>query len=144
MLLIGSNQGFTLIELLLVIVLIGVIVGLTLPNFIVLLESIEFKTTSRQVLNLFNKLSLQSIIDGQKQVVNIQGNNLVYQTKAGEKVTFGRGIREIKLKDGTTPIYFYPTGRSSGAKLLLVTNNGYQTTIVIDEITAKAAVEDKK
>ncbi|MBM7623784.1 prepilin-type N-terminal cleavage/methylation domain-containing protein [Sporohalobacter salinus] len=144
MLLIGSNKGFTLIEILIAVVLIGVVVGITLPNFAGLMKTIDFKTTSRKVINLFNKLSVKAITDGQKQEVKIEKNQLIYRSPSGRKQVFGKEIREIKLSKGRTPICFYPNGSSSGANLLLVTNEGQKIEVTIDKITAEAAVVDSK
>ena len=140
--LIGKQEAFTLIEVLLALILMGLIVGITLPNFNQLLESVDHKAANRQVINLFKKMQSKAVTSGRKQEIILKQEQFVYYTQAGEKITFGRGIKEIKLKKGSNPICFYPNGRSSGVQLLLITDTGNKMNINLDKITAQAVVEE--
>ena len=144
MLLTGKQEGFTLIEIIVAVVLLGIVVGVTLPNFAALMETIDFKTTSRKVINLFNKVGQKAITAGQKQEVVVEKNQLLYHSPSGEKHVFSKGIREIKVNEGQTPICFYPNGSSSGANLLFVTKEGQKIEVTIDKITAQASVVDSQ
>ena len=144
MLLIGKEQGFTLVEILLAVILIGLVVGIILPNFNQLLESVEQKSAQRQVVNLLQKLKSKAITAGQKQRVSIKEQQFIYYTQAGEKMTVEHGIKAIKLQSGSQPICFYPNGSSSGGQLLLITDQGLKIRIKIDKITGRAVVEELK
>lgn len=142
MLLIGKQQGFTLVEILLALVVIGLVVGIILPNFNQLVESVEQKAANRQVVNLLQKLKKQAVTTGQKQEVMIKQQQFVYYTQAGEEITWGRGIKTVKVQSGAQPICFYPNGSSSGAQLLLITATGSRIKIKIDKITGQVIVEE--
>ena len=143
MLLIGKQKAFTLIEVVIGLVLMGLIVGITLPNFNQLLASVDQKAANRQVINLFNELKSKAVTEGQKQSVEIKNNRFIYNP-GGEKVVFGRGIKKVKINSGSNPIYFYPNGSCSGAQLLLITNNGHKIKVHLDKITAQTTVEEEK
>lgn len=144
MLRIGSTKGLTLIEVLLALVIMGLIISITLPNFNQLLESVDQKAARRQMVNLFNKLQRKAVTAAQIEKVRIENNRLIYRNSAGEKTVFGRGMQQIKLEKGSNPLSFYPNGSSSGVQLLLITNNGNKIKIEVDKITGQTTVEEVK
>lgn len=144
MLLIGKEQGLTLVEVLLALVLIGLITGITLPNFNQLLSSVEGKAAQRQVISIFKKLKTKAVTEGVQQKVEVNKDGFSYQTPEGAKLSFKANIKEVKLEAGSSPILFYPNGSSSGAQLLVRTKNGRQLKIEIDPITAGVVAEVKE
>ena len=144
MLLTGKQQGLTLVEVLIALVLIGLITGITLPNFNQLLASVEGKAAQRQVVSIFKKLRTKAVTEGVQQKVEVRKDGFNYQTPTGAELSFKANIKDVKLEQGSSPILFYPNGSSSGAELSVRTKNGRQLKIEVDRITAEVVVEVKE
>ncbi|WP_018248978.1 pilus assembly FimT family protein [Orenia marismortui] len=145
-LLTGKEKGFTLLEVLISIVLITLIIGIVLPAFDILFDSVTGKTTERKVINLFAKIRNKAITSNSKQSILVVDDTLIYQGDNGEKIKFNKAIKRITVNnkkedssEGKT-IRFFPNGTSSGASLNFVMNNDKEFELVIDKVTGRTEV----
>ncbi|TDX53279.1 pilus assembly FimT family protein [Orenia marismortui] len=145
-LLTGKEKGFTLLEVLISIVLITLIIGIVLPAFDILFDSVTGKTTERKVINLFAKIRNKAITSNSKQSILVVDDTLIYQGDNGEKIKFNKAIKRItvnnKKEDSSEGkmIHFFPNGTSSGASLNFVMNNDREFELVIDKVTGRTEV----
>ena len=118
------NKGITLIEILVVLAILVIIIGVTLPSFQNMRENQIFKTTLSEVMSTINKArgesmsSVNSLEYGvhfeSDQVVIFSGT--VYSAGAADnvitEVTSPASISDISISGGGSDLYF---DRLSGA-----------------------------
>ncbi|OCL27226.1 hypothetical protein U472_07080 [Orenia metallireducens] len=140
MLLTGKG-GFTLIEVLVVVILIGVILGVALPSFGKLLESVELRSTSRKVIEILNQLRVKAISEYSTESLKLADDKLIYQDRSGELIEFSKGIKLIKKAEEDKQISFFADGSSSGGEFNVVTANSQEFKVKVNPITGLASLE---
>ncbi|MBT3923895.1 MAG: prepilin-type N-terminal cleavage/methylation domain-containing protein [Nitrospina sp.] len=152
-----ESNGFTLIELVLVLVLMGLIAGLTLPFVVSTLDRIKLQSEVRQLVSAIQFTRSEAV--SRKTLftfnVDINNNNYWLAIPKEEEVTQTKPIDEtVKVMDyqradetlteGAFEILFYPRGNSSGGTIRFKSiddkdeKNIYAVTI--DPITGKPKI----
>ena len=153
----NDGRGFTLLELILVLVLIGMIAGLTTPFVMTTLERIDRQSAVRKLVTTLRFTRSQAITTKLRFafVADIDGNQYwVSNLKTREKSKFRKLEQEIKISEfsdnknvinkGTFYIVFYPQGNSSGGSILMDANDPGDSRewfqISVDPVTGKPSV----
>ncbi len=150
-------NGFTLLELVLVLVLMGLIAGLTLPFVVSTLDRIKLQSEVRQVTSALQFARSEAI--SKKTLftfnVDIENNQYWLAIPKHEEVTQSKQLDETvkvidyqraneTLTEGTFMILFYPQGNSSGGTLRFKSLDDKKEeniyAVIIDPITGKPKI----
>lgn len=154
----GRPNGFTLIELILVLVLMGLFAGLTLPFVVSTLERIKLQSEVRQITSALQFARSEAI--SKKTLftfnIDIDKNKYWLAIPKQEEVTQSKPIDETvrildyqradeTLTEGTFMILFYPRGNSSGGTLRFKSINDKDEkniyAVTIDPITGRPKIK---
>jgi len=82
----GTTQAFSLIELLLVVVILGIIAGLAIPNFSKAYTTLQVQQTAKNLLFLMRYAQTQAIIKQKEFRIDLDQENYTYQLKQASGV----------------------------------------------------------
>lgn len=132
----NGNKGFSLVELLVVIGIIGVLAGISIPGLISWSRNASYKEAANLALTALRQAKGQAINLNQPVTVLFTLDNSAANTAnkvqigTGSEMLFKKGI-EIRqgltcnITDGTLQITFSPTG-SSGAGFICIFDGAVQ------------------
>jgi type II secretion system protein H len=156
-----DESGFTLLELVLVLLLMGLIAGFTLPFVASTLDRLKLQSEVRKISSALQFTRSEAIskkaiftfnvdINENKYWLAMPKHNEVNQSKPIDKtvrILDYQGANET-LKEGSFIILFYPSGNSSGGTLRFKSindkdeNNIY--AVIIDPIIGKPKIKQFK
>ena len=155
-----DDGGFTLLELVLVLLLMGLIAGFTLPFVASTLDRLKLQSEVRKISSALQFARSEAIskkaiftfnidIDENRYWLAIPKHNEVTQSK-----TIDRTVRTLDyqgtdetIKEGSFIILFYPSGNSSGGTLRFKSINDKDENIyavIIDPIIGKPKIKQFK
>ncbi len=140
------NQGFTLLELIIVMVIIGMMAMLVIPN-IGTNQSAILKAQTREAMAVLRYARRTATIEGkQKTMILREGGDSAPKTNVDLGIWTSRGVKlQMNKSDDddksakanvSTEVTFYPEGGSSGGKITL-TFHEYTAKIEINHLTGK-------
>jgi type II secretion system protein H len=153
-----GDNGFTLLELILVLMLMGLIAGLTLPFVASTLDRLRLQSQVRQISSALQFARSEAISKKTLFTFNIdidQNQNWLTMPKQDE-VSQSKPIDEtVRVLDYQSPnviqtegvlsILFYPRGNSSGGTLRFKSINDKDEkniyAVIIDPITGKPKIK---
>ena len=155
-----DDSGFTLLELVLVLLLMGLIAGFTLPFVASTLDRLKLQSEVRKISSALQFARSEAIskkaiftfnvdIDENKYWLDMPKHNEVTQSKPIDKtvqILDYQGADET-LKEGSFIILFYPSGNSSGGTLRFKSINDKDENIyavIIDPIIGKPKIKQFK
>ena len=152
-----EGNGFTLLELVLVLLLMGLIAGLTLPFVASTLDRLKLQSEVRQVASVLRFARSEAIskktlftfnvnIDKNHYWLAMPKQNEITQLKPIDETVRVQDYQKIDetLSKGSFTIIFYPRGNSSGGTLRFKSikdkdeENIYE--VIIDPITGKSEI----
>ena len=156
-----EDSGFTLLELILVLLLMGLIAGFTLPFVASTLDRLKLQSEVRKIASALQFTRSEAIsqktlftfnidIDENKYWLAMPKQDVVTQSKPiDETVRILDYQRESKtLTEGSFVILFYPTGNSSGGTLRFKSINDKDEeniyAVIIDPIIGKPKIKQFK
>lgn len=116
----STVKAFTFIELFIVIIIIGILIGISLPSFKKTFNNLQLNSFSQEIQAFMNYLHERSIVEGKIIYFNIDNEKKEYwakikDTKARLRTYFlprGIDIEIIKKADtDNKQIIFYPDGQ---------------------------------
>lgn len=110
----GQTHAFTFVELLLVIALLAVIAGLSIPNFSRTLDHLALDNSSRALQTVIQYLRYRSISEEKIIYLNINPEKKEYYAQfAGDQARIKTGYIPggIKIGSDSEQIAFYPDGQ---------------------------------
>ena len=153
----GKPNGFTLLEMVLVLLLMGLFAGLTLPFVVSTLDRIKLQSEVRQISSAIQFTRSEAI--SRKTLftfnVDIEKNQYWLAIPKQEEVTQSKPIDETvqvidyqradeTLTEGTFEILFYPRGNSSGGTIRFKSTDDKDEeniyAVTIDPITGKPKI----
>jgi len=106
-------RAITFIELILVIVIIGILIGVSLPRFRNTFNDLQLNGFSRELQASMNYLRQRSIVEGKIIYLNIDNDNREYWAKIkGEenRLKTYKIPAQIRIETEQEQIIFYPDG----------------------------------
>jgi len=106
-------HAVTFIELLFVIIIIGILAGLSIPKFRSTFNTLQLNNFSRELQTFMNYLQQRAIVEGKTVYLNIDNDNNEYwaQIKDGEnRLKTYQVPGEIEIEIEQKQIAFYPDG----------------------------------
>jgi general secretion pathway protein H len=152
-----ESNGFTLLELILVLMLMGLIAGLTLPFVVSTLDRIKLQSEVRQISSAIQFVRSEAISRKTLFTFNVDIDNNKYwlAIPKQEEVTQSKPIDETvkiidyqradeTLTEGAFEILFYPRGNSSGGTIRFKSTDDKDEesiyAVTIDPITGKPKI----
>ncbi len=144
-------KSFTLIEILIVVVILGVIAGLAIPNFSNLNTQIQLKETAKNISYLMRYAQSRAITKEKTQELFLDIQNAQYQLseETGDAASseserefspipgrLGRTFeipKEVTVETQTPRIYFYPDGKMGRVRIYFYDNRGHYMTVSTKE-----------
>ncbi len=124
-----QRKGFTLLELMTVMVIIGIIAAMAMPNFDLSIKKIRFKSASNTVISglrlarsaaISHKVQYGVNFDGTNNVISVfkdDTNPASFTFDASDSVIFldtlARGFEGITTSFTDDMVFFFPDGRAS-------------------------------
>jgi general secretion pathway protein H len=166
-----QKNGFTLLELLIVISLIGLLAGLTVPRFAGVLTTIQTKSAVKKVAAMLRHARSQAVSKQQPHTVHFDLNSgqVTLGTTTASFATAHNALTEsldstiiktYQLPDKTTitkavsqdgvseteqfTITFYPAGNSSGGEIILSGKKGHIFHVEVDFISGICQIKGNK
>lgn len=149
-----KNKGFTLIELLIVIVIVGVLSGLTIPRIRSTFSNFELKSFSKDLFYLAHYLQSRATSEGEIYLLKIDKEKGEFQPfyKKDEAFLPLRGkigaVMKAPEKCGIildpaqkTDIFFYPDASVDNIKITLKNDFGRQISVIIKGATSAIKIE---
>jgi type II secretion system protein H len=153
-----KDNGFTLLELVLVLLLMGLIAGLTLPFVASTLDRLKLQSEVRQIASTLqfarseaiSKKTLLTIkidIDKNQYWLTMPKQDEISQSKPIDETVriLDYQSSDKTLTEGSFRILFYPRGNSSGGTLRFQSINDKEEeniyAVIIDPITGKPKIE---
>ena len=166
----SPSSGFSLFELLVVILIIGLISALVTPRMAASLPGVKLKSTTRAVAAslryarsraVYESRPYIAIFDSTQKLLAVEpietpmdaveSNDIrkILNTSELQNVyEFPEGIEFDVLNDNAAdedpdvfPIFFFPRGDSTGAKIVLQNLRRKQYTITVDTITGTVEID---
>lgn len=160
----GPSPGFTLIELSIVIFVIAIVSGITIPRIRDLL-GVELRSTANRLSNTSRYLFEESAFRSTVYALNLDLENEAwwvtrFDATTGEfvdddsllsrKTSIPEGIEILdvvlpglgKVSEGIAPTYFYPEGLADPTVIHLVDRRNHAYTLRIDPIRGFAEVHE--
>ncbi|MFZ2937783.1 MAG: hypothetical protein WA066_03655 [Candidatus Omnitrophota bacterium] len=109
----GKIKGFTFVELFLVVIIIGVLIGIALPNFRKTFNYLQLNSFCSELQSAMNYFSQRAVVEGQIIQFNIDINNHEYYARIkddSKNIKTWRIPKEIKIESGQKEINLYPDG----------------------------------
>ena len=150
-------QGFTLIEVLLVVVIILIATGISVPIFRGTLQSTQMTDAVRTTIRMARFARSMSIIKQDECILRIKEDRLTLScgdTNSAEPEISRRLPNDIKIgsfenlaeadknPDEGHVVHFYPTGMNDGFKLTLSGQKDRRSTVTCNPISGKTSVEE--
>lgn len=121
----AGESGFSLIEMLVVLAILALVAGLTMPNLRGTRQP-SAMATAREIEALFQRAHVDAIAHRRNETVTIdvKAGTVLYGTKQSAVISsnLSRHLlvgRELVSNAGTATIFFQPDGSTSGAELEL-------------------------
>jgi general secretion pathway protein H len=166
----SPSSGFSLFELLVVILIIGLISALVMPRMAASLPGVQLKSAARAVAAslryarsraVYESTPYIAIFDSTQNILAVEpietpidaaepnSFRVILNTSELQNVyEFPQGIEFDVLNDNAAdedpdvfPIFFFPRGDSTGAKIVLKNLRRKQYTITVDTITGTVEID---
>ncbi|MFH1215405.1 MAG: prepilin-type N-terminal cleavage/methylation domain-containing protein [Pseudomonadota bacterium] len=135
------QAGFSLLELLTVLVLLGIVAGISTPQLSRLLTGLDFRKQMGTITANLRSIRLEAISSGREIEVRMQENNFLLQSGAGEAEEKNLDLNpESELTINPEIIYFTPQSTATPA-ILTFTLGSRSRSIALDALTGLPIVE---
>ena len=133
----GATAGFSLLELMMVLLLLGLIAGISTPAIGRFLDNLEFRRQVGDISAVLRYARLSAVAKGEKVRVSIppEENQALRLAGGVEEVRPGLFTEEGQLVMDPAEIVFYPEGRATPGILTFSMGNRRQS-IIMDPLTA--------
>jgi len=144
MLAIGRKRGFTFIELLFVIIIIGILIGVSLPRFKKTFESMQLDAVSGELQAVMNYLCQRATVEGKIIYLNIDNDKKEYWAQVKEataRIKTYHIPQEISIETEQEKIAFYPNGNIDKITIKVVNVNGQAANLTTKGVYSGAKLQ---
>lgn len=127
---IGRRRGFTLIELIIIIVIVGILAGVTLPQMRAGLRAWALESFSRSFQSTLNFLTQQAVAEGKVLCLHIDNEHKTYWAAyVGNEThvrtaSIGRDLTiNVTTAEEAQGVCFYPDGSVDKADIVIYTSD---------------------
>ncbi|MBU1091017.1 MAG: prepilin-type N-terminal cleavage/methylation domain-containing protein [Candidatus Omnitrophica bacterium] len=127
-----KNRSFTFIEILFVVIILGILIGISFPQFKKNYHNLLLNSCSGQLQSFMNYLTQHSIVSGEVIYLNIDNAEKRYwaENKEGESILRAYRIpAEIEIESEAEQIAFYPNGELDKVKIRITNLNSQLITL---------------
>ena len=155
-----NSKGYTLIELIVVVILVGLMIGLTVPRFQYAILTDDLKTTTRKMIGMIKGLRNEAVREHKDYVLHfdlesnrfwIDSTDMSEEERAmasAEASPFPEGVRVMdvwsrgkgKTMTGETAILFNKKGYVTQSVIHLGSEDGREFTLVLSPFLRRVKV----
>ena len=142
------SSGFTFIELMLVILLISVLAGLSVPLIRHASADLELKDTSFTLAKMISYAQEMAVLESTTYQLNLDpAKSAFWLTRSGEviKSKIGKKFRlphDLTLETKARGVLFYPDGRADDAEISIIGKNAGGTMIRVKGLLNEVEVSN--
>ena len=148
----GGNGGFTLLELILVVLVISLALGVSIPSLSRGTASVQLKTSARDVLNTMRYARERAITEQMVFLVaaDAESGRLLLTDEVGDGGRNYELPKEVRIegfslggeqvREGPLVLRFLPNGSTAAAEILLRSRTGAALRVVTDPMTGGARI----
>jgi len=140
--------GFTLVELTLVVLLIAVLTGLSVPLLKGASADLALKDTSFNITQMIGYAQEMTLLDKESYALNLDPEKATFWlTRSGAAIKGRAGKvfrlpRGIKMESEKTAVFFYPDGRADDAEIKLTGKSAAGKVIRVNGLLNEVEVKD--
>lgn len=149
-----GSRGFTLIEVMLVVLIILIAAGVTVPRFKGTFKSAQMTDAVRSTVRIARYARSLAILQEETCILRFEERRLVLvcssDTKAGASrrlpddiqiASFENLAGENRSSDGVREVRFYPAGMNDGFKVTFSAGETRRSTITCNPVSGKITVK---
>lgn len=142
-----GNRAITFLELLLVTVVIGILIGISIPNFRKTFNSLQLNSFARDLQSFMNYLYQRSIVEEQIVTLSIDNEKKEYWAKSETDTRRLKTYRipdEIKIETEEPVIIFYPDGTIDKATLKIIDSDSQSVTLTTEGVFGGVKLQNQQ
>jgi prepilin-type N-terminal cleavage/methylation domain-containing protein len=149
----SGNKGFSLLELVIVLLVIGLVAGVSYPSLRRGTTVFHLRATGRDVLNHLRYAREKAITEQKEMTVTVDRDSqtVVLADAAGEDrkiLTLPQDVKIVEMKsvgqeitEGGLVARFLPNGSAENAEIVLKADNGGQIRLLVDPVTGGSRIQ---
>jgi len=132
------DRGFTLVELLVVLAIVGMTLAIAVPFFAGHVTGASINAATSEISAALHSARSTAIVEDRAVVFQGDGGGGYWLDRNHFSLPLMNGATPLRVAvEGGTQISFYPSGGSSGGRILVSSGNG-QREIAVDALTGRA------
>jgi type II secretion system protein H len=149
----SRNKGFSLLELVIVLLIIGLVAGVSYPSLRRGTTAFHLRATGRDVLNHLRYAREKAITEQKEMTVTIDRDTqtVILSDTAGEDrkvLTLPKDVKIVEMKSveqeitvGQLVTRFLPNGSAENTEIVLKADNGGEIRLLVDPVTGGSRIQ---
>lgn len=136
-----SHRGFSLLELLTVLLLLGIVTGVSAPAIGRMLEGLDFRQQAGNVMAALRKIRLEAVVQGRPIEVRVHEHSFILMRSNGEEEERSLELDEDSELELDPEAIIFSAESTATPALLTLTQGTRSRTISMDPLTAMPVVK---